>query len=106
MIKGGSHDKTNAPYPFELNGASFVPTAAVRMANGEPRRFVVFVGNAGPDEVSVETKPEARLVTQLRSESGSKFVFELGGKPATSILNVAVHKRGEPRATVSSISLQ
>jgi VWFA-related protein len=105
MIKGGSHDKTNAPYPFELNGASFVPSASVRVIQGEPRRFVVFVGNATPDELSVETKPEARLVTQLRSESGSKFVFELGGKPATSVLNIAVHKRGESRATVSSISL-
>ena len=106
MIKGGSHDKTNAPYPFELNGASFVPSAAVRVNDGEPRRFVVFIGNAAPDELSVETKPEARLVTQLRSENGSKFVFELGGKPAMSVLNVAVHKRGESRATVSSISLQ
>jgi VWFA-related protein len=106
MIKGSSHDKTNAPYPFELNGASFVPSAAVRVINGEPRRFVVFIGNAAPDELSIETKPEARLVTQLRSESGSKFVFELGGKPAESVLNVAVHRRGQPRATVSSISLQ
>jgi len=106
MIKGGSHDKTNAAYPFELNGASFVPSATVRVTDGEPRRFVVFVGNAAPDELSVETKPEARLVTQLRGQSGSKFVFELGGKPATSVLNIAVHKRGESRATVSSITLQ
>jgi VWFA-related protein len=106
MIKGASHDKTNAPYPFELNGASFVPSATVRVTDGEPRRFVVFVGNAAPDELSVETKPEARLVTQLRSDSGSKFVFELGGKPATSVLNIAVHKHGESRATVSSMTLQ
>jgi VWFA-related protein len=106
MIKGPSHDKTNAPYPFELNGASFVPSATVRVIDGEPRRFVVFIGNAAPDELSVETKPEARLITQLRSDSGSKFVFELGGKPATSVLNVAVHKHGEARATVSSMTLQ
>lgn len=106
MIKGGSHDQTNSPYPFELNGASFVPSVAVRMANGEPRRFVVFVGNAAADELSVETKPEAKLVTQLRSENGSKFVFELDGKPADPLLSIAVHKRGEPIAAVSSIRLQ
>ena len=106
MIKGGSHDKTNAPYPFELNGASFVPSATVRVIDGEPRRFVVFIGNAAPDELSVETKPEAKLITQLHSDSGSKFVFELGSKPATSVLNVAVHKHGEARATVSSMTLQ
>ncbi|HEX9501290.1 MAG TPA: VWA domain-containing protein, partial [Thermoanaerobaculia bacterium] len=37
MVKGGSHDATNAAYPFQING--------------EPRQFAVFVYNAAADEV-------------------------------------------------------
>ena len=102
MIKGGSHDATNAPYPFVLDGQPFVPSAAVRLKSGAASRFVVFVRNAAPDELSVGTNPEAKLVAQLRGESGSKFVFELSAKPAASLLQVEVHRRGDARATVSS----
>jgi VWFA-related protein len=102
MIKGGSHDATNAPYPFMLDGQSFVPSAAVRLKSGAASRFVVFIRNAAPDELSVGTNPEAKLVAQLRGESGSKFVFELSAKPATSLLQVDVHRRADPHATVSS----
>jgi VWFA-related protein len=106
MVKGGSHDGTNAPYPFELDGASFIPSAAARVKSGAPRRFVVFVRNAAPDELTVDTDPEAKLLSRARSEEGSKFLFELGAAPAANVLHVAVHKRGDSSAASSSITLR
>jgi VWFA-related protein len=106
MIKGASHDKTNSPYPFEVDGTSFIPSAAARVKSGGPRRFVVFVRNAAPDDLTVETTPEAKLVSKVRTEGGAKFLFELGSSPTASVLNVAVHKRGESNAMKSSMSLQ
>lgn len=106
MIRGASHDKTNAPYPFELDGTSFIPSAAARVKSGGPRRFVVFVSNAGPDDLTIDTTPEAKLVSKVRSEGGVKFLFELGASPSASMLNVAVHKRGESNAVKTSMKLQ
>lgn len=106
MVKGASHDRSHAGYPFELNGASFVPSASVHLKSGEPERFVVFIQNAAPDELTVDTKPDAKPIAQLRSESGSKLVYELAPNPATSVLNVSVRKRGDARAASASVTLQ
>ena len=106
MIKGPSHDKSGATYPFEINGEPFIPSAAVRVTGGEPRRFVVFVQNASPDEMTLVTNPEAKLVTQLRTTNGSKLVFELGKvAPAVSMLNVTVRKRGSEDARTASMPI-
>ncbi|HEX7193264.1 MAG TPA: VWA domain-containing protein [Thermoanaerobaculia bacterium] len=109
MIKGPSHDKSGAAYPFEINGESFIPSAAVNVKSGEPRRFVVFVQGASPDEMTLATTPEAKLVSQVRTASGSKLVFELGKvTPAVSMLNVTVRKRGseDSRSASTRISAQ
>ena len=109
MIKGPSHDKSGATYPFEINGEPFIPSAAVHVNGGEPRRFVVFVQNALPDEMTLATNPEAKLVTQIRTSNGSKLVFELGKvAPAVSMLNVTVRKRGseDSRTASTPISAQ
>ncbi len=106
MIKGPSHDKSGASYPFEINGEAFIPSAAVHVNGGEPRRFVVFVQNASPDEMTLVTNPEAKLVTQLRTANGSKLVFELGKvAPAVSMLNVTVRKRGSEDARTASMPI-
>jgi VWFA-related protein len=106
MIKGGSHDKTNAPYPFEVNGTPFVPSAAVHVKNGEPRRFAVFVRNASPDEMTLATNPEAKVVDQLKSANGAKLVFELDKVPAQqSTLNVTMKKRGSEDQRTASIPI-
>lgn len=103
MIKGPSHDKSGATYPFEINGEPFIPSAMVRVNGGEPRRFVVFVQNASPDEMTLATNPEAKLVSQLRTENGSKLVFELGKvAPAVSMLNVTMRKRGSDDSRTAS----
>jgi VWFA-related protein len=106
MVKGGSHDRTHAAYPFVLNGESFVPSAAVRVKNGEPQRFVVFVDNAAPDELTAETHPpDTKLIARLRSESGSKLVYELAPNPATSVVDVTVTKRGGADSRSASVSI-
>jgi len=104
MLKGDSHDKTNAAYPFEVNGDVFVPGAA-RVKAGQPRKFVVFVGNATPDDLTVDTNPKATVISQLKSAGGSKLVFELAGAPSASTLNVTVKKKGSTAEQMSSVPL-
>jgi len=105
MVKGRTHDKTNAAYPFEVNGESFIPNAGTRIKNGEARRFVVFVNNLSPDDLAFDTEPKAKLVSELKSASGSKLVFELVGQPNQSTLNVIVKKKGTEAAQTSSVPL-
>jgi VWFA-related protein len=106
MVKGGSHDRTHAAYPFVVNGDSFVPSASAHVKNGEPRRFVVFVENAAPDELTVEMHPDAKLIAQLRTDRGAKLVYELAPNPRTSVLNVSVRKRGVSQPASASVTLQ
>lgn len=94
MIKGASHDKSAAPYPFEIDGKSFVPSAAARSGSGVPRSFAVFVYNAAPEEMTLETRPAAKLVSQFRSTSGSKVIFELAPAPQEASLSVTMRKKG------------
>jgi VWFA-related protein len=106
MIRGASHDTTGAAYPFEVNGDSFVPSAVARLTGGEPRRFALFVQNAAPDELTIATQPEARLVSKQRFESGSQILFELAtATPAASVLNVSVRKRGSDAERKVSVAL-
>jgi VWFA-related protein len=107
MVKGGSHDKSNATYPFQINGESFVPSASVHVKDGEARKFIVFVDNASPDEMTLATNPQAKLVSQVRTESGTKLVFELGRvAPAVSMLNVTVTKRGSDDSRSASTPIR
>ncbi|HEX3583506.1 MAG TPA: VWA domain-containing protein [Thermoanaerobaculia bacterium] len=105
MVKGASHDRSHAAYPFTLNGASFVPSAAVHVKSGQPERFVVFVQNAAPDELTVDTHPDAKPIAQLRSDTGSKLVYELPPNPSTSVLHVTVNKRGTRDSRSASVSI-
>jgi len=104
MIKGSSNDKTHAAYPFEVDGQPFIPSAAVSAKSDQPRKFVVFVQNATPDEMTFDTTPKTSVVTQLRSENGSKVVFELGATSA-SALNVVARKKGSTDERTSSVPL-
>jgi VWFA-related protein len=82
MIKGPSHDATKAPYPFLMNGVSFIPTTI------PSRQFVVMVENAGPSDVTISTTPAAKLLSQTRTPTGAAFAYEL--TEPTSALNVTV----------------
>lgn len=106
MVKGGSHDKTNSAYPFEVSGQTFIPSVAVRMTKGEPRTFAVFVQNASPDELAFETNVKSTVVKQVKSATGTKIVLQLEPvEPSTPTLNVTVRKKGSADARTSSVPL-
>jgi VWFA-related protein len=107
MIKGGSHDGTNAAYPFEVNGQSFIPSAAVRTKDGQPRRFALFIYNASPDEMTWDISPPATLVSKLMNgETGIlKLVFDMPRLDGVSQIDVTLHKKGSSDARKSAIAL-
>ena len=118
MVKGGSHDATNAAYPFEINGESFIPSAAVRMKKGEQRDFAVFVYNATPDEVSWEaTLSDAlgmphpanpSLVRQSQHDDVTKMMFRYATEDlpdGASSLGFTVRKKGSADARAASVRL-
>jgi VWFA-related protein len=102
MLKGGSHDKTNAAYPFAVAGKPFIPSAGVRVRSGEPRTFAIFVQNAVPDDLSVVTTPRATMAAKGTASNGSLFVFRLDSvEPKDAAMNVTVQKRGGESQTTS-----
>jgi VWFA-related protein len=118
MVKGGSHDETNAGYPFEINGESFIPSASVLMKKGEPREFAVFVYNATPEEVAWEAtlrdgmglpRPaNASLLRQSQHEDVTKMMFRYAADDApagASSLGFTVRKKGSSDARQASVRL-
>jgi hypothetical protein len=103
MVKGASNDKSNAPYPFVLNGESFIPAAKATLRSGEPRLFTVWVYNAEPEELTWEIAPEAKLVSETGGDV-TKLVFALERvPPGARELGVTIRKKGstdERRVTV------
>lgn len=98
MVKADSRAKnaTAAPYPFVVNGESFIPAARATLRKGEPRLFTVWVWNAQPDELIWEIAPDAKLVSHKPEASGmTKFVFALEKVPANAQeLGVIMRKKG------------
>ena len=106
MVKGATHDPAHASYPFEIDGQPFIPRASVKVSGELPHRFVVFVQNATPDEMTLDTTPKAKMITQLRSANGSKFILDLEGPIANvSTLNVTMRKKGSSDERTSSFPL-
>ena len=102
MLKGGSHDRTNAAYPFAVAGKPFIPSAGVRVRSGEPRTFAIFVQNAAPDDLSVVTNPRTTMAAKGTGSNGSLFVFRLDSVEAKdAAMNVTVQKRGGESQTSS-----
>jgi VWFA-related protein len=106
MIRGSSHDKTNAGYPFVANGQPFIPSAGVNVRRGVPRTFAVFVENASPDELFVESSPKSTIVSQTGSGLRSLLLLRLDSADASAAaLDVVVRKRGSDDLRKSSIPL-
>ena len=109
MVKGASHDTTNALYPFQINGEPFIPSAAVRMRSGESRQFAVFVYNATPEEIDWETSvANAKMIRQLQGEDVTKLMFQY--TPAerdrsAARLDVTIHKKGSSESQKSGVAM-
>lgn len=119
MVKGGSHDPTHAPYPFQINGEPFIPCAGVQVENGKPRQFAVFVYNAAPDEMAWQASvSDARggehattpqLLKELKGPDVTKLMFQydpadLGSGDAR--LDFTVHKKGSADVRTASVAME
>lgn len=90
MVKGASHAPANAPYPFEVNAEVFVP-----MASPHAGKFALFVYNIAPDEMTIETTPPAKVLSQLRGSGGVvKTVLQLDDPAGAKSVDVVVRKKG------------
>jgi VWFA-related protein len=118
MIKGGSHDGTNAAYPFQINGEPFIPSAVARLRHGEQRQFAVFVYNAAADEVAWETSVRdesgatrpatSSLVKQLQGQDVTKLMFQYAPgdlERGASALDITITKKGSGDARKASVPL-
>jgi VWFA-related protein len=97
MVKATSDENSKPPYPFVLDGESFIPAARAELRKGEPRLFAIMVHNVAPDEITFETAPDARLVKETRSAGTetTTLLFALERVPAgASELGVTVRKKG------------
>ena len=87
LVKGTSHDKTSAAYPFDLSGEHFIPAATART-----KRFAIFVPNAKPEDVTFETKPKVKFLGSAKSAGATALVMEL--EQPVSTVEVTVRKKG------------
>jgi hypothetical protein len=115
-VKGSTHGESG-PYPFQINGEPFMPSAVARLHHGEPRQFAVFVYNATADEMTWEatlTDPagtRATMPTLLRELQGdfvTKLLFQYdaaGVGPGNATLEFVIHKKGSSDARRASVPL-
>lgn len=116
MVKGAVHGE-NGPFPFQINGEPFMPSALVRMRHGEPRQFAVFVYNATADEMTWEatlTDPAGTRATaptllhELQGDFVTKLVFQYdaaGVGPGNATLDITIRKKGSSDARRASVPL-
>jgi len=116
MVKGAVHGESG-PFPFQINGEPFMPSAVARLRNGEPQQFAVFVYNATADEMTWEatlTDPAGtrvttpKLVRELQGDFVTKLVFQYDGAgvgPGNTTLDIVIHKKGSADARRASVPL-
>jgi VWFA-related protein len=105
MVKGTSH-AGEAPYPFDLSGEQFVPSALARVKSGESKRFAVFVLNAAPNEVTFDTTPKVKFLGAAKSGGASTaLVMELD-KPDPALATLAVTVKAKGATESQQIAIQ
>lgn len=106
MVKS-SRDTAATPYPFVLDGESFIPAANTTVAPGESHQFAVFVYNAASDEITFEITPEAKLVSTTEGDAVTKYVFTLGNVPVhVTELDVTIRKKGSSDSRKVSVPIR
>ncbi|HEV2718883.1 MAG TPA: VWA domain-containing protein [Thermoanaerobaculia bacterium] len=87
LVKGTSHDKTSAAYPFDLNGEHFIPAATART-----KRFAIFVPNAKPEELTFDAKPQIKFLGSAKGAGAAALVMEVD--KAVTQVDVTVKRKG------------
>src|SRR5260221_81884 len=104
-IKGASH--TQAPYPFHLDSTEFVPAATARIPSGETPQFAVFVQNASPADVTIDTIPRAKFIGAAHGEGTSAFLMQLDDLPASvATIDVTLHRKGATDVQKTSVRVE
>jgi hypothetical protein len=104
-IRGTSH--TDAPFPFHLGATEFIPAATARIRSGETPQFAVFVQNAAPDEVTIETSPRAKFIGAANGEGTTLFLMESGEiPPAVAAIDVTLHRKGVAGVQTASVRIE
>lgn len=95
MVKANDEGENPPPYPFVLDGESFIPSAKAKLRRGEPRLFTVFVYNAEAAELTMQVAPAAKLVSTSQADFVTKYVFALEQfQPDLTAVDVTVRKSG------------
>ncbi|MEA2570121.1 MAG: hypothetical protein QOI24_2122 [Acidobacteriota bacterium] len=115
LVRGASHDRSGAAYPFMLNGEPFMPSSAARVTNGVHRKYALFVYNANAEEMTFETAAGGAVVTpavvskvRARDAELTKLVFDLapqGLVRGSSSFDVTVRSKGSADARKASVAL-
>jgi VWFA-related protein len=105
-IKGTTHAE-QARYPFHLDETEFVPAATARIRSGETPQFAVFVQNATPDEITIDTIPRARFIGAAHGEGTSAFLMQLDElAPSVATVDVTLHKKGTDGVQRASVRVE
>jgi VWFA-related protein len=87
------------PYPFELNGQNFIPSATAS------NKVAVVVYGAAPNELTWETTPKTKLLGTIPITGGTKLILQLDDPAQVSSLQVTVHKNGVAQAQTASVAV-
>jgi hypothetical protein len=102
LVKGNSHDTTNAGIPFVLNGQQFIPGTVAHKS----QKVALFVYGAKPDELTWETTPKTRFLGRADGAGGSALVLQLEPADANvASLEITVKKKGTNDAKKVSVPI-
>jgi VWFA-related protein len=88
----------NAPYPFQLSGQDFIPSAQAHAPGG---KVALIIYGVKPDEVTWETTPKTKSLG-LAGSGPAKYVLEIE-EPATSV-DVTVKAKGAAQKTTVAVA--
>jgi VWFA-related protein len=98
LVRGADRGATG-PYPFELNGQNFIPSATAS------DKVAVVVYGATASELTWETVPKTKLLGTIAIPGGTKLVLQLDDPAQVSSLQVTVHKKGVAEAQTSTVAV-
>lgn len=99
LLVRGTERVAAGPYPFELNGQNFVPSATAS------NKVALLVYGASANELTWETTPKTKLLGTIPIPGGTKLVLQLDDPAQVSTLQVTVHKKGVAAAQTTSVAV-
>jgi VWFA-related protein len=96
LVRGTA--RFEAPYPFELSGQDFIPSARAQARGG---KVALVVYGAKPGELTWETTPKTKILGTAGSGAAAKYVLQLEDAGAAATLDVTVRGKAliEPQKT-------